>query len=71
MDEKGNIISKKDNIEHDMNSGLFANQGDIEEDDSKEPPKKDFNDISEYKPTGKLVYNPEILEKIERRVSFK
>ena len=71
MDEKGNIISQKDNVEQDMNSGLFANQGDIEEDDSKESPKKEFNDISEYKPTGKLVYNPEILEKIERRVSFK
>ena len=71
MDEKGNIISQKDNVEQDMNSGLFANQGDIEEDDSKESSKKEFNDISEYKPTGKLVYNPEILEKIERRVSFK
>ena len=32
-----------------------------------EKPKKRYNDISEYKPTGRLVYNPEILQKIEKK----
>ena len=67
MDEKGNIISKKEPIERDMNEDLFTNQNEIE---TKEEKKKEFSDISDYKPSGKLVYNPEILEKIERRVSF-
>jgi len=67
MDEKGNIISQKEPIERDMNEDLFINLNEIE---TKEEKKKDFSDISDYKPSGKLVYNPEMLEKIERRVSF-
>lgn len=67
MDEKGNIISQKEPIERDMNEDLFINLNEIE---TKEEKKKEFSDISDYKPSGKLVYNPEILEKIERRVSF-
>jgi len=67
MDEKGNIISQKEPIERDMNEDLFINRNEIE---TKEEKKKDFSDISDYKPSGKLVYNPEMLEKIERRVSF-
>jgi len=35
-----------------------------------EKTKKDFTPIQQYKPTGKFVYNPEILEKIEKKVSF-
>lgn len=67
MDEKGNIISQKEPIERDMNEDLFINLNEIE---TKEEKKKEFSDISDYKPSGKLVYNPEMLQKIERRVSF-
>jgi len=52
-----------------LNNGLFNTQNQDEEEEPKE--KKSYNDISDYKPTGKLVYNPEILEKIEQRVSFR
>ena len=32
--------------------------------------QKQFTPITNYKPTGNLVYNPDILEKIEKKVSF-
>ena len=51
--------------EDDINAGLLNHQQGHEE-----KPKKEYNDISEYKPTGKLVYNPEILAKIEKKVSY-
>jgi hypothetical protein len=72
LDEKGNVISKSekvDSLTEDLNNGLFNTQNQDEEEEPKE--KKSYNDISDYKPTGKLVYNPEILEKIEQRVSFR
>ena len=72
LDEKGTVISKSekvDSLTEDLNNGLFNTQNQHEEEEPKE--KKSYNDISDYKPTGKLVYNPEILEKIEQRVSFR
>ncbi len=70
LDEKGNVIKKKGEQEElvdedDINAGLFNHQQ-----GPQEKPKKEYNDISEYKPTGKLVYNPEILAKIEKKISY-
>lgn len=70
LDNNGNIIeknNKKDDVvdEDDINAGLFNDSNNV-----LEKPKKQYNDISEYKPTGRLVYNPEILQKIEKKVSF-
>jgi hypothetical protein len=70
LDNTGNIIEKKGNKEEivdedDINAGLFNDTNNV-----LEKPKKQYNDISEYKPTGRLVYNPEILQKIEKKVAF-
>lgn len=70
LDKHGNIIeknNKKEDVvdEDDINAGLFNDSNNV-----LEKPKKQYNDISEYKPTGRLVYNPEILQKIEKKVSF-
>ena len=70
LDEKGNVVKKKSEQEEvvdedDINAGLFNQQQ-----GQQEKAKKEYNDISEYKPTGKLVYNPEILAKIEKKVSY-
>lgn len=70
LDKNGNIIeknNKKEDVvdEDDINAGLFNDSNNV-----LEKPKKQYNDISEYKPTGRLVYNPEILQKIEKKVSF-
>jgi hypothetical protein len=70
LDEKGNVVKKKSEQEEvvdedDINAGLFNQQQ-----GSQEKAKKEYNDISEYKPTGKLVYNPEILAKIEKKANY-
>jgi hypothetical protein len=32
--------------------------------------QKQYTPIGQYKPTGNLVYNNEIMEKLEKKVSF-
>jgi hypothetical protein len=72
MNEKGEITSSRTEeevvAEDDPNYGLF-NQGT----GHAVPPKKDgrqYTPIDKYKPTGRFVYNPDILEKIEKKVGF-
>ena len=31
-------------------------------------PKKVYTSVDQYQPTGKLVYNPDLFEKIEKKV---
>ena len=65
LDEKGNIIEKDENKEiesHDPNVRLMQINA-----------KKDqrhFTPIGQYKPTGNLVYHPEMFEKLEKKVTF-
>jgi hypothetical protein len=78
MDEKGNITDpRKDEDddgdgngnrrgESDINEGLFNNG-------APSAPRKDqkqYTPIDKYKPTGKFVYNPDLLEKIDKKVHF-
>lgn len=66
VDEKGNIISKnEEHNENDVNSRLL---NDKQNNNQKE--QKQYTPISQYKPTGNLVYNQEMFEKIEKKVSF-
>jgi hypothetical protein len=32
--------------------------------------KREYKPINQYKPTGNLVYNPEMFEKLEKKVNF-
>jgi hypothetical protein len=84
MDEKGNITDPRSGEqtsvdtmreEEDINARLFNHRGNPNHGGGAgaEPPqqeKKIFTPISKYKPTGNFVYNPDILEKIEKKVSF-
>jgi len=66
IDEKGNILETKSERESDPNSD-FLN------DKQGEPSKKDqkqYNSVSNYKPTGNLVYNEDIFKKLEKKVTF-
>jgi hypothetical protein len=70
VDEKGNVIQKKGEEEevldeNDPNTKLL-NGGKP----GTGTQKKQYTPIGQYKPTGSLVYNPEILEKLEKKVSF-
>jgi hypothetical protein len=75
MNEKGEITDpRKDALdesseqnEQDPNYGLM-NYG-----TTAAPPKKDapqYKAIDKYKPTGRFVYNPDILESIDKKVHF-
>jgi hypothetical protein len=64
IDEKGNIVEKEGEDSNDANSKVFN--------DSKTggKEKKEYKPINDYKPTGNLVYNPEMFEKLEKKVNF-
>ena len=78
LDERGQVVDKSDpeNVmiegnNHDskllnMRGGPngHAGQG------PAKPGQKEYTPIGKYKPTGNLVYNPEMFEKIEKKVSF-
>jgi len=64
VDEKGNIIDKGGD-EDDPNSKLIHDKQ-----NTLQKNKKEYTPINEYKPTGNLVYNPEILEKLEKKINF-
>jgi len=65
LDEKGNIIEKLNDQEiesHDPNVRLMQINAKKEQ--------RQFTPIGQYKPTGNLVYDPEMFEKLEKKVSF-
>ena len=70
INEKGEIIEKQNDSaseipNDDINSKLFNDKNNT----IKLNQGKYYNPIGSYKPTGNLVYNPEIFEKIEKRLS--
>lgn len=71
IDEKGNIIDKQDVEENNDNNtkGLFNDKSQITQPLGTKP-QKQFTPIDKYKPTGNFVYNPEMLEKIDKKVNF-
>jgi hypothetical protein len=69
VDEKGNIIDKVDEEtkkDDNPNSQMFNDKN------NSFPQKqtKQYNNIDQYKPTGKLIYNTDLFEKLEKKVSF-
>jgi hypothetical protein len=65
LDEKGNVLEKigEEEIEsHDPQVRLM--QMNAKKD------QRQFTPIGQYKPTGNMVYNPELFEKLEKKVSF-
>lgn len=69
LDEKGNIIQKMDdNVEiesNDPNVRLLNHNKNVEKKEQKQ-----YTLIDKYKPTGNMVYNPELFEKLEKKVTF-
>jgi hypothetical protein len=62
IDEKGNIIDTQEK-EDDVNSNLLNEKG-----SSLNKNKKEYKPINQYRPTGKLVYNTEMFENIEKKI---
>lgn len=71
LDEHGNLVKRgekdSDDMELDMLGGEPVSQA---QERPTTAPGKQFRQISDYKPTGNLVYNKDYFEKIEKKVSF-
>lgn len=64
LDEKGNIVDKKEEKEEEINK--------LSNNDKQATAKngKIYTPITTYKPTGNLVYNTEMFEKIEKKMGY-
>ena len=71
LDEKGNIVQVLDDEENesDINSKILNNPGGSGGDQNKKN-QKQYTPIDNYKPTGNLVYNKELFDKLEKKVVF-
>lgn len=78
MNEKGEITDPRkaandDDDEEDedgINAGIFNRTNHSSNQDgasSSKKQNKDYTPIDKYKPTGKFVYNPDVLEKMDKR----
>jgi len=75
LDEKGNILDRKtkedmdssnpNNIIFDMNSNNSSGNN-----ANTQKEQREYNSVKDYKPTGNLVYSPEIMERLQKKVSF-
>jgi hypothetical protein len=63
VNEKGEIVGKVEDEKMDDPNTKLVNE-------KKDAKNKQYTPIGQYKPTGNLVYNPEIFEKIEKKVTF-
>jgi len=50
--------------------GVITERPEPEKEKEEKKKEKEFTPIAKYKPTGKFVYHPDILEKIDKKVSF-
>ena len=66
LDEKGNILYDKDSTDNEENK-LFSNKPDLINNPKK---SKEYNEIDTYKPSGSLVYDQELFDKIEKKIHF-
>ena len=66
LDEKGNIIRdlKAEKEDEDMNATLFNDKN-----NSLQKNKKEYTPLDQYKPTGNLVYNQEMFDKIDKKMN--
>ena len=63
LDEKGNIVQKEEEKEDDVNTKLLNDKNNTKG-------GKNYTPIGSYKPTGNLVYNQEMFDKLEKKVTF-
>lgn len=66
LDEKGNIIRdlKAEKEDEDMNSKMFNDKN-----NTLQKNKKEYTPLDQYKPTGNLVYNQEMFDKIDKKMN--
>ncbi len=68
VDELGQVVSNKNEMIEDSNdpNSKILNTGVNNQDDK---PKKIYNSTNNYVPTGKLIYNPDMFNHIDKKVN--
>lgn len=66
IDEKGNVVVTQEEEEDNDAAGNLFNT----EQNNLQKARREYSDTDEYKPTGALVYKPEMLENLEKKVTF-
>ncbi len=70
IDENGNKVIKNKKDGEDTVQGLLVNRGKKQAQEAQNKNKgKEFKSIESYRPTGKLIYNNELLETVKNKVS--
>jgi hypothetical protein len=69
IDEKGNVIDNVDNPETNeiLNRAQAQNPNQAQTQNTNQ---KQYTPIGSYKPSGNLVYGPDILAKLEKKITF-
>lgn len=67
IDEKGNVIEQK---KEDNEESMSSDPNNIHYTEKQSQNSKNYTPINKYKPTGNLVYTPDMIEQIEKKVSF-
>jgi len=71
LDEKGNVIDQVEETDtNNPNNGIF-NQQQENSDNKVIKNGKEYSSIKDYKPTGNLVYGEDMMNKLEKKISFK
>ena len=69
IDEKGNVIDKVDNPETNEILNRVQALAPIQA-QTQNTNQKQYTPIGSYKPSGNLVYGPDILAKLEKKITF-
>ena len=68
VDSYGKIINKDDNSKDNQEEFLFKTSNKYSSENKHNKDKK-FKPIKDYKPLGNLIYNEELLTKLENRLN--
>ncbi len=70
VDEHGQVVKRKDEpedaVDEQNQDARMLNTGVVK---PGEKGQKDYTSIKQYKPTGTLVYNPDMFERIEKKIT--
>lgn len=72
VDEHGNVVANKEDEEKEenMDYSLFNDRNKEDTNNKGKKEQRQYTPIGTYKPTGNLVYNQELFDKLEKRVVF-
>jgi hypothetical protein len=68
VDESGQVVSRKNDVTE-INNSDDPNAQILNTGETHDKPQKQYTSINQYKPTGNLVYNPDMFNRIEKKTS--